>query len=142
MMNWQELNTRLKTKTAIDQMNQDLMHLEVEHWRGVIHRVIAIICHLAERNQALRGHTEVLYDPHNGTFLAQVELMAQFDPITNEHVRRIQTKQTKVHYLSNDIQNEIISLVGGKISEEIARQVKGAKYFSVIMNCTPDTSHT
>lgn len=76
MMSWQELNTRLKTKAAIDQMNQDLMHLEVEHWRGVIHRVIAIVCHLAERNQALRGHIEALYDPHNGNFLAQVELVA------------------------------------------------------------------
>ncbi|CAJ1059664.1 zinc finger MYM-type protein 1-like [Xyrichtys novacula] len=129
MMSWQELNTRLKTKTAIDQINQNLMHLEVEHWRGVIHRVIAIICYLAERNQALRGHTEALYDPHNGNFLAQMELMAQFDPIMNEHIRKFQTKQTKVHYLS-------------KISEEIARQVKAAKYFSVIMDCTPDTSHT
>lgn len=59
----------------------------------------------------------------------------------NEHVRRIQTKQTKVHYLSNEIQNEVISLVGDKISEEIARQVKKAKYFSVIMDCTPDISH-
>lgn len=60
----------------------------------------------------------------------------------NEHVRRIQSRQTKVHYLSNEIQNEIISLVGDKISEEIARQVKKAKYFSVIMDCTPDISHT
>lgn len=150
MTSWQELKTRLKTKTAIDQMNQDfffflnqdLMHLEVGHWRGVIHRVIANICHIAERNHALRGHTEVLYDPHNDNFLSQVELMAQFHPIMNEHLRRIQTKQTKVHYLSKENQNKIISLVGDKIIEEIVRQVKKAKYFSVIMDCSPGISHT
>lgn len=141
MQSWHELQMRLKTKTAFDQINQHLLHLEVQHWRAVIHRVIAIICHLAERNQALRGHTNVLYDPQNGNFLAQVELMAQFDPVMNDHLRRIQQKETKVHYLSSLIQNEIIELVGDKIVEEIVKRAKKAKYFSIIMDCTPDTSH-
>lgn len=139
MASWPELMARLKTKTAIDQINLDLMHLEVEHWRGVIQRVI---CHLAERNHGLRGHTEAIYNPHNGYFLSQVELMAQFDPIVNEHVRRIQTKKNKVHYLSKEIKNEIISLVGDKIIHEIVQRVKKAKYYSVIIDCTPDISHT
>lgn len=39
------------------------------------------------------------------------KLMAQFDPVLNEHIRRIQNKETKVHYLSGAIQNEIITLV-------------------------------
>lgn len=91
---------------------------------------------------AFRGHTNVLYDPQNGNFLPQVELMAQFDPVMNEHARRIQQKETKVHYLSYQIQNKIIELVGGKIVKEIVRRVKKAKYFSIIMDCTPDTSHT
>uniref|UniRef100_A0A3Q2DVQ2 TTF-type domain-containing protein n=1 Tax=Cyprinodon variegatus TaxID=28743 RepID=A0A3Q2DVQ2_CYPVA len=142
MTSWHQLHMRLKTKTAIDQINQDLMHLEMHHWRGVIRRVIAIICHLAERNLALRGHTNVLYDPHNGNFLSQVELMAQFDPIMSEHLRRIQNKETMVHYLSSQIQNEIIALIGDKVVEEIVKRVKKAKYFSVIMDCTPDISHT
>ena len=77
MTSWRELQTRLKTKTAIDQINQDLMQLEVVHWRGVIHRLVAIICFLAERNHALRGHRDVLFDPHNGNFLGLVELIAQ-----------------------------------------------------------------
>lgn len=127
MTNWHELQTRLKTKTAIDQINQDLMNLEVQHWRGVIQRVIAIICLLAERNQALRGDTNVLYDPHNGNFLAQVEFMTQFDPVMNEHLRRIQNKETKVHYLSGQIQNEIIAVIGDKILDEIVRKSKGER---------------
>lgn len=118
------------------------MYLEVQHWQGVICRVIAIICHLAERNQALRGHTNVLYDPQNGNFLSLVELMAIFDPVMTEHLRRIQNKETRVHYLSTTIQNEITALLGDKILEEIVRRVKKAQYFSIIMDCTPDKSHT
>lgn len=59
----------------------------VEHWKGVMRRVIAIICHLSERNQGLRGTSRVLYDPHNENFLAQVELMVQFDLVLK--IRRI-----------------------------------------------------
>uniref|UniRef100_A0A672ZBF4 TTF-type domain-containing protein n=1 Tax=Sphaeramia orbicularis TaxID=375764 RepID=A0A672ZBF4_9TELE len=142
MKSWHELQMRLKTKTAFDQINQDLLYLEEQHWKAVIHRVIAIICHLAERNQALRGRTSVLFDHRNGNFLSQVELMAKFDPVMNEHLRRIQQKETKVHYLSSQIQNEIIELVGGKIVAEIVQRVQKAKYFSIIMDCSPDTSHT
>lgn len=32
-----------------------------------------------------------------------VELMAQFDPVMNEHLRRIQQKETKFHYLRSQI---------------------------------------
>lgn len=53
--------------------------------------------------------------------------MAQFDPVMNEHLRRIQNKETKVHYLSSQIQNEIIALIGDKIIDEIVKRVKKAK---------------
>uniref|UniRef100_A0A3B1J9M7 TTF-type domain-containing protein n=1 Tax=Astyanax mexicanus TaxID=7994 RepID=A0A3B1J9M7_ASTMX len=141
MRNWHELQRRLQNKTTIDQRQQALMQIEIEHWKAVIRRVIAIICHLAERNQALRGTTSELYDPHNGNFLAQVELMAKFDPVMNEHIRRIQNQEAKVHYLSGTIQNEIIALIGNKVLEEIVRRAQRAKYYSVIMDCTPDISH-
>lgn len=68
--------------------------------------------------------------------------MAKYDPVMNEHLRRVQHKETKVHYLSHQIQNEIIELVGGKIVPEIVKRVEKAKYFPVIMDCTPDKSHT
>lgn len=63
--------------------------------------------------------------------------MAQFNPVMNEHLRKIQNKETKVHYLSSKIQNEIIALIGDKVLDEIVRRVKKAKYFSIIMDCTP-----
>ncbi|KAK6479921.1 zinc finger MYM-type protein 1-like, partial [Huso huso] len=142
MQSWRELDERLKSGKTIDSASQELQALEVQHWRAVLSRIIAIVCHLAERNQALRGHSEKLFEPHNGNFLGQIELMAQFDPIMSKHLRRIDKKEIKDHYLSNTIQNELIALVGQKTCDAIVQKVKEAKYFSVIMDCTPDISHT
>lgn len=121
MTSWHEFQTRLKTKTGIDQINQDLLYLEVLHWRGVIQSMIAIICHIAERNQALKGHTNVLYDPYNDSFLSLEEFMAHFDSTMKEHLSSIQNKEAKVHYLSSQFQNEIIPVIGDKILDKIDR---------------------
>ena len=42
------------------------------------------------------------------------ELTAQFDPVMNEHSRRIHNKETKVRYLNSQIPNECIAL-GNKV---------------------------
>ena len=104
-------------------------------------RIISIICHLAERNMAFRGSTDTLYDPNNGHFLGQVELMAKYDPVMSEHLRRITRHDITSHYLSKDIQNELIVRIGGMVLQSISEKVHNAKYYSVILDCTPDISH-
>lgn len=97
--------------------------------------------HLAERNLAFRGHSDRLFESGNGNFLGQVELMAQFDPSMREHLRRIQAKELSDTYLSKPIQNELICLVAKFTTDAIVERVKKAKYYAVIMDCTPDLSH-
>ena len=79
--------------------------------------------------------------PRNGNFLGLFELLAKRDPILKELQNRIKHDKTKDHYLSFIIQNELIDLLAKEVEKENLRQLKLAKYFSIILDCTPDVSH-
>ncbi|XP_062908614.1 zinc finger CCHC domain-containing protein 3-like [Mobula hypostoma] len=104
MDSWCELETHLRTHSAIDSTYQEMQILEKKHWNNVMKRFIAIVCYLAERNLAFRGHNSTLHEPNNGNFLGLVELLAEFDPEMSEHVRRAEKKEIADHY---DVLHEV-----------------------------------
>jgi hypothetical protein len=54
-------------------------------------------------------------------------MLAEFDPVIQEHVRRITNDETHVHYLGPSIQNELINLLAAAIRYEIIKKNKGIK---------------
>ncbi|KAL5158288.1 hypothetical protein HKD37_15G042799 [Glycine soja] len=62
------------------------------------------------------GINEKIYQKGNKNFLSLIELLAKFDLVMQEHVKRIKNGDLHNHYLN-------------------------AKYFSIILDCTPDVSH-
>ncbi|XP_037474290.1 zinc finger MYM-type protein 1-like [Triticum dicoccoides] len=141
MTTWYELRSRLLTHQTIDKAAQRQVESEKDHWRKVLFRIVCIVKFLSKHNLAFRGTNSKLYEDSNGNFLGLVEMLADFDPVIQEHVRRITNDETHAHYLDHKIQNELIHLLASAIKSEIVKKIKSAKYFFVILDCTPDASH-
>lgn len=139
---WLETSKRLGTCSGIDKVLQMQLEDEKSRWSSVLERIIAITLFLAEHNLSFRGSSDKLNTPKNGNFLGLVQLLGKFDPVMTEHLRRIMHKETNHYYFSKNIQNEVIHLLGNEVRGQIISKIKKAKYFSIILDCTPDISHT
>lgn len=140
-LSWIDTEIRLSKNEFVDKELQGQIEAEKSHWRAVLERLLAIIQYLAARNLPLRGSSDRLFERQNGNFLGLVELFAKFEPVLKEHIRRIKDNEVADHYLGKTIQNEFIQLISNEVCQIIVSKIKKAKYFAVILDCTPDISH-
>lgn len=141
---WIDLSHAFKTKTTIDSAQQKLFDIEKQRWYDVIKRIIYVVQFLCRQNLAFRGQESKLYVNNNGNFLKCIEMISKFDPVMAEHIRRVTSDshyKNMPSYLGDKIQNEIISILGTELQNSILSLCKQNKYFSIILDCTPDISH-
>lgn len=143
MIKWMELFKGIKHGKTIDKDNERSIRESQKYWYNLFERLIDIINYLASHNLAFRAHRESLKlndSKNSGNFLDLFKLLSKYDLTLREHMKRINEKQLTQHYLSHDIQNELITLMSKSVINEIIHRVKQAKYYAILLDCTRDVS--
>lgn len=114
-----------------------------KYWRSVLSRVVSVIKFLAERGLPLFGDDETIGSLKNGNFLGCLELLAKFDPFISEHLdKHGNPGKGNVNYLSSTIATELLQLMSDKVLKFILSELSESKYYGLILDSTPDISHT
>ena len=96
---------------------------------------------LAKQNLAFRGHREQISsyrcnadapETYRGNFIELTYFLAEYDSVMNDHLQKVsQSKEVTVSYLSEDIQNELVDILGNSVRQKILEQVKESKYYAI-----------
>lgn len=145
-LKWRELEVRLSTSQGVDSLLTMQIKSEAHLWRQILRRILDVTITLSERGLPFTGSSCHIGDVHNGNFLGVIELLARYDTLLQEHVNKIRESQSggkpmKVHYLSNTTQNEFIQLCSNVVLKRVLQECTDAKYYSIIVDATPDVSH-
>lgn len=141
----QSMMTYLARSKTTGRVDTDLLSQytrEVDYWKKVLKRIVAVVKFLASRGLPFRGDNETLGSPNNGNYLGCMELLSEFDPFLADHLKKFGNPgKGHISYLSANICNEFIDLMGKQVLLKIVTEVKLAKYFSISVDSTPDLSH-
>ncbi|XP_030423315.1 uncharacterized protein LOC115653794 [Gopherus evgoodei] len=142
---WKELFQTLSDKRGIDAAVQHSIKQEEEKWRKIL-TAIVVNLFLAKNNLPFRGsHSTVDYDDC-GLFLSTLKLVGRYNPEVKHLEMVAQCRESgrrmQAHYLSWCSQNEFLKLCGEKVLSSILEEVRKARYFSIVVDGTPDASHT
>ncbi|CAI6371339.1 unnamed protein product [Macrosiphum euphorbiae] len=135
-------SVRTKNNGRIDQEISYQINLEVNYWKEALKRIVAVIKFLSSRGIAFRGENQIIGSQHNGNYLGCLELISQFDPFLLEHLNKYGNQgKGNPSYLSANICNEFINIMGRQVLNAILSELKVAKYYSISVDSTPDLSH-
>jgi hypothetical protein len=100
-------------------------------------------------NEAVYAWSDAMDNDNSGNFIALMKLIAEFDPLTRQHIDRAVQASTERHahtssrgrgslvtFLSKTTLNKLIVIIGDEVLSKIASCVKKAKKFAVMVDST------
>lgn len=97
---------------------------------------------MTSRGLAFRGANQIIGSPSNGNYLGCLKLISQFDLFIAEYEEIWKSrKRSHITYLSANICNYFINVMGRKVRNPIIDEVKESKYYSISVDSTPDLTY-
>ncbi|XP_062599060.1 52 kDa repressor of the inhibitor of the protein kinase-like, partial [Saccostrea cucullata] len=104
-----------------------------ERNRHILKTIIEVLLLCGRQNIPIRGHTE---DKSN--FIAILSEFAKRDPVLSDHLATRHASRST--YLSPDIQNELINLLGNQVRKNIVDSCRNSKFLGIIADECTDSS--
>jgi hypothetical protein len=113
-----------------------------KYWKSVLKKIVAVVKFLASRGLGFCGNDEMLGSQNNGNYLGYSEIISEFNPFLTDYIQNYgyRGKGSK-SYLSANICNEFINIMGKKVLTTIISEIKAVKQYSIIVDSTSDLSH-
>jgi hypothetical protein len=129
--------TRLN-EAGVDQGLAQQVEKEKQYWINVLRRVVAVVKFLPQRGMPLRGDDELLGSIHNGNFLGIMELIAQFDPFLESHLKEYgNAGRGNPSYISSTIVEELIDLMAEKFVQQFCPNLRKQSTFQFPLTQPP-----
>ena len=147
-LTWRHRERNIKDCQAspIETMFSKEYRSEKEIWRVIWRRILDVVFFLSKRGPAFRGTSHLFGNSQNGNFLSLIKLLSKYDALMFEHLERVRKSQIcgrrlQAHYLSHDSQNDFINACDEQVKKKVFSDVLASKYFALIADATPDSSH-
>ena len=139
------LKTTKYPEERIDNQVRKSERTKIEKNRAKLIPIIKCVLFLAKQGLAFRGHRDDLQhiqkgDKNPGNFQALLKLCSDIGSDSNL-AKHLENAPKNATYRSKTIQNQIINVVGDKITDEIVKGVKESKFFSVLADEATDVSN-
>ena len=128
---------------AIDTTFDKDLHRRIHDNQIVLESLLRIVMLCGKQGLSLRGHRDDRtnweeYSGSQGNFLELVHFRAETDERLRKH---LQYGPKNAQYTSKSIQNELISVVGDAIREEIISEVLSAQFYSIVADEVTDVAN-
>ena len=134
--------SRRAKKVSICKDLEEQKESDRKYWYKVLARVLSVIKFLSSRTLAFRRSSELVGFPQNGNFLGILELFAEYDIFLAEYIqKRVNKGKRRVSYFSSTVCEKCIDVIATKVSDIIIFEIKQAKYYSVLVDSTPNITN-
>ncbi|CAF4322626.1 unnamed protein product [Rotaria sp. Silwood2] len=121
-----------KERIFVNHHRQELLKLN----RYIISSLLDATKFLARQSLSFRAEVE-----SEGNFNQIVSLLRRYNNTIDQWYKDKSTRSYRVTYLSNDAQNDFISIIGKAVHDSIINRLNKSLFWSVMVDSTPDISH-
>ncbi|XP_071035341.1 zinc finger MYM-type protein 1-like [Parasteatoda tepidariorum] len=115
-------------------VNNNLHNQKVKKNREVLKRLIDVTCFLAKQELPFRGHNEKTSSLNQENYVETLNLLKLYDPVLAEQFEN----STVFKGISNDIQNELISIISEELIETIKQEIEEADFVALMLDEASD----